>query len=124
MGVIVTRDDPRTYSQSCKETVIYSQPHLGFRYLSRACVNRCMVSRVLRLNGGTYDMVFSRKVKISVLVLHSRSWSQRMWEALKSKKRICVSVCVYSHVHACVYVTEAKYRQYCAEKGRIGYLQW
>lgn len=47
-----------------------------------------MVFRVLRLNGVSYKMVFSRKVKISVLVLDIRAWSQRMWEAPESKKRL------------------------------------
>lgn len=49
-------------------------------------LSRCMGLRVLRLNGVTHEMVFSRKVKTSVLVLRSRAWSQRTREALKSKK--------------------------------------
>lgn len=80
----------QTSRQSCREMVIYSQPiwasDISAGDVCTGLLSRCMVLRVPRLNGVTYEMVFSRKVKISVLVLHSRAWSQRMCEALKSKK--------------------------------------
>lgn len=57
-----------------------------------------------------------------MLDLHLEAWSQRMWEALNSKKRHRREVGVCACVRACMHATDCG--QYSTERGGIGCLVW